>query len=92
MNEKRQHVWQRWKKEYVHGLMESHEIAITQKLERSYLSSAMRRTEENGRKGVFCDTLEVKTESYESTRSWFAAQGISNPASSWYALLKFEAG
>ena len=26
LNEKRQHVWQRWKKEYVHGLMESHRI------------------------------------------------------------------
>ena len=23
LNEKRQHVWQRWKKEYVHGQMES---------------------------------------------------------------------
>lgn len=26
LNEKRQHVWQRWKMEYVHGLMESHRI------------------------------------------------------------------
>ena len=26
LNEKRQHVWQRWKKEYVHGLMQSHRI------------------------------------------------------------------
>ena len=26
LNEKRQHVWQRWKKEYVHGLMGSHRI------------------------------------------------------------------
>ena len=26
LKEKRQHVWQRWKKEYVHGLMESHRI------------------------------------------------------------------
>lgn len=26
LNEKRQHVWQRWKKKYVHGLMESHRI------------------------------------------------------------------
>ena len=26
LNEKRQHVWQRWKKEHVHGLMESHRI------------------------------------------------------------------
>ena len=26
LNEKRQHMWQRWKKEYVHGLMESRQI------------------------------------------------------------------
>ena len=26
LNEERQHVWQRWKKEYVYGLMESHRI------------------------------------------------------------------
>jgi len=26
LNEKRQHVWQRWKKKYVHDLMESHRI------------------------------------------------------------------
>ena len=25
-SEKKQHVWQRWKREYVHGLMESHHI------------------------------------------------------------------
>ena len=26
LNDKRQHLWQRWKKEYVHGLMESYRI------------------------------------------------------------------
>ena len=26
LNEKSQHMWQRWKMEYVHGLMESHRI------------------------------------------------------------------
>ena len=36
---------------------------ITPKSERSYLSSVMRRTEENGRKVVFLDTSEAETES-----------------------------
>lgn len=26
LSEKKQHVWQRWKREYVHGLIESHHI------------------------------------------------------------------
>ena len=38
---------------------------ITQKSERSYLSSVMRRTEENGRKVVSLDTSEAETVSYE---------------------------
>lgn len=57
LNEKRQHVWQMWKKEFVTaswkvtGSKEAR--VITQRSERSYLSSVTRRTKENGRKVVF---------------------------------------
>ena len=56
-NAMRQHVCQQWKREYFHGLMESHHIRTgartTDKARRSYWLSEKKKTGENGKRVFF---------------------------------------